>query len=70
MRLRATPSFFIYKSGELVHRHSGAYMNKFTCALDEQLGRLPPGTFASKFPAGEKKSRKARAAQFKQRADQ
>ena len=54
LKLSATPSFFFYKGGELVHRHSGANSLKFTDALEEQLGKLPAGSWESKWGGAKK----------------
>lgn len=51
LSVKSTPTFFVFKDGKVTHVHSGSNEEKFDDALAEQLGALPVGTFAQKYPA-------------------
>lgn len=49
LAVKSTPTFFVFKDGEVTHMHSGSNEEKFDDAIAEQLGELPVGTFAEKY---------------------
>ena len=49
LSVKTTPTFFVFRDGELTHSHSGANPDKFDDALLEQIGMKPMGSFAEKW---------------------
>ena len=45
LAVKTTPTFFVFKDGELMHSHSGANVDKFDDAVKEQIGELEEGTY-------------------------
>jgi hypothetical protein len=45
LAVKTTPTFFVFKDGELTHSHSGANVEKFDDAVKEQMGELDEGTY-------------------------
>jgi predicted DCC family thiol-disulfide oxidoreductase YuxK/thiol-disulfide isomerase/thioredoxin len=45
LSVKTTPTFFVFKDGELTHSHSGANVDKFDDAIKEQIGEFEQGTY-------------------------
>merc|ERR1712138_307050 len=52
LAVKTTPTFFVFKDGELMHSHSGANVDKFDDAVKEQIGELEEGTYEQNWARG------------------
>ena len=51
LKIKSTPTFFIFRGDAIVHTHTGASEEKFADGVAEALGKAPAGSFAAKYSA-------------------